>query len=76
MNNVTNAELLEAMLSSSIHTQFKEGPLPNETEFNNIANTLRQALVVLYPVTDDEFEAMKRRLRTYTIVVMDIGVDQ
>jgi hypothetical protein len=70
---VTNAEQLESMISSNINTQFKEVP-PSEAEFDNIADMLRQSLTSFCPVTDDEFEDMKRRLKANIVVVMDIGV--
>ncbi len=70
---VTNVEQLEGMISSNINTQFKDVP-PSEAEFDTIADTLRQSLALLYPVTDDEFEALKRRLKANIVVVMDIGV--
>ena len=58
---VTNAEQLEGMISSNINTQFKDVP-PNEAEFDNIADMLRQSLASFCPVTNDEFEDLKRRL--------------
>jgi hypothetical protein len=70
---VTNAEQLEGMISSNINTQFKEIP-PSEAEFDNIANTLRLSLTSFCPVTDDEFEDLKRRLKANIVVVMNIGV--
>ncbi|OLN26661.1 Z1 domain-containing protein [Desulfosporosinus metallidurans] len=70
---VTNAEQLEGMISSNINTQFKEVP-PSEAEFDKIADTLRQSLASFCPVTDHEFEDLKRRLKANIVVVMDIGV--
>ena len=70
---VTNEEQLEGMIFSNINTQFKEVP-PSEAEFDRIADMLRQSLASFCPVTDDEFEDLKRRLKANIVVVMEIGV--
>ncbi|MGB8451737.1 MAG: Z1 domain-containing protein [Anaerocolumna sp.] len=70
---ITNAEQLEGMISANINTQFKETP-PSEAEFDKIADTLRQSLASFCPVTDAEFEDLKRKLKANIVVVMDIGV--
>ena len=66
-------EPLENMISAGINSDFPEAP-PTEAEFNDKADTLRKALQNVYPVTDEEFEGIKRRLRERIAVQMDIGV--
>lgn len=58
----TNLELLESMISSNINTKYPDVP-PTETDFDKEVEILRQTLSALYPVSDDEFMAVKRRLR-------------
>jgi len=70
---INNVAQLEGIISASINTQYKEIP-PSETEFDKIADMLRESLAPVYPVTDDEFMDMKRRLKANIVVVMDIGV--
>ena len=66
-------EPLENMISAGINSDFPKAP-PTETEFNEKAEKLRMALQGVYPVTDEEFEGIKRRLRERIAVQMDIGV--
>ena len=66
-------EPLENMISAGINSDFPEAP-PTEAEFNEKADSLRMALQGVYPVTDEEFEGIKRRLRERIAVQMDIGV--
>lgn len=69
----TNIVQLEGMISSSINSKYPDVP-PTEAEFENHVNTLRQHLDSLFPVTDDDFIDMKRRLKANIVVVMDVGV--
>jgi len=71
--DVSNVELLEGMISARINLQFKDAP-PSEADFDKIVNQLKQSLNVDYPVTDNEFEYIKRRLKANIVVAMDIGV--
>ena len=69
----TNAELLEALISSVINTKYPDKP-PKETEFDTLVNILRQSNAPIYPVTDDEFDDIKRRLKANIVVEMELGV--
>ena len=57
-----NMELLEGMISTNINTKYPNIP-PSEADFDKEVDVLRQALAPLYPVSDDGFLAIKRRLR-------------
>jgi len=68
-----NAEQLEALISTSINTKFKDVP-PDEAEFEAEATALRQSLTAICPVTDDEFHDLLRRLKSNIIVKMELGI--
>lgn len=69
----TNIELLEGLLSTSINTQYPDTP-PDEAEFNAKVDELRQAMAVLYPVSDEQFEAIRTKLRKNVVVKPELGV--
>jgi len=71
--NKTNAEMLESMISTSINTKFPDVP-PTEVVFDNEVAVLRQALTTIYPVSDEDFAEMKRKLKANIVVQMDLGV--
>jgi len=69
----TNAELLEGMISTNINTEYPDVP-PTEAVFDDKVDTLRQLLATLYPVSDEEFAEIRRKLKTNIVVQMDLGV--
>lgn len=69
----TNVELLENMISAAINTKYKEVP-PSEEEFFAEASSIRDVSKALYPVSDDEFQDIMKRLASYLVVQMDVGV--
>jgi len=69
---MTNAELLERNISTSINGEFSE-VAPTEVQFVLKASEIRQIFHSMYPVTDEEFENIKRRLRANIVVKMDLG---
>lgn len=69
----TNSELLEGIISTTINTKYPDIP-PTEAEFDTEVNALRQSLAVLYPVSDEEFAEIKRKLKANIVVQMDLGV--
>lgn len=69
----TNVELLEGIISTTINTKYPDIP-PAEAVFDDEVNTLRQSLTALYPVSDEEFAEIKRKLRVNISVKMDLGV--
>jgi len=69
----TNTELLEGIISTTINTKYPDIP-PTEAEFDSEVNALRQSLAVLYPVSDEEFAEIKRKLKANIVVQMDLGV--
>ena len=69
----TNIEQLEGMISVNINTKYREMP-PTETDFDKEVDVLRGALATLYPVSDDEFSAIKKRLRENITVVGVQGI--
>lgn len=69
----TNSELLEGIISTTINTKYPDIP-PTEAEFDAEVNALRQSLAVLYPVSDEEFAEIKRKLKANIVVQMDLGV--
>ena len=68
-----NIEQLEVIISSSINTQFKEEP-PSEAEFDAKAIELRESLASIYPITDDEFNDIRKRLKANIVVVAEMGI--
>lgn len=69
----TNAELLEGIISTAINTKYPDVP-PTEAVFDDEVNQLRQSLATLYPVSDEEFAEIKRKLKANIVVQMDLGV--
>ena len=69
----TSTELLEGIISTTINTKYPDIP-PTEVEFDAEVNALRQSLAVLYPVSDEEFAEIKRKLKANIVVQMDLGV--
>lgn len=69
----TNAELLEGMISTAINTKYPDLP-PAEAVFDEEVKALRQTLAALYPVSDEEFSEIKRKLKANIVVRMDLGV--
>lgn len=69
----TNAEQLEGMISSSINTAYQEVP-PSEAEFDAMATEIRNSLHRMFPVTEDEFADIKRKLKANIVVKMDMGI--
>jgi len=69
----TNADLLEGMISTAINTKYPDIP-PAEAVFDEEVNALRQTLAVMYPVSDEEFSEIKRKLKANIVVRMDLGV--
>ncbi|QOX63805.1 endonuclease [Anoxybacterium hadale] len=69
----TSTELLEGIISTTINTKYPDIP-PTEAEFDAEVNALRQSLAVLYPVSDEEFAEIKRKVKANIVVQMDLGV--
>jgi len=70
---VTNAQKLEGIISTDINQNYPDIP-PTEAVFNEQAETLRQSLAILYPVSDEEFAEIKRKLKASIVVEMDLGI--
>lgn len=69
----TNIELLEGMISTFMNTKYPDAP-PTEAEFDAEVDTLRQILEQKYPVNDEEFAEIKRKLKANIVVQMDMGI--
>lgn len=69
----TSTEMLEGIISTTINTKYPDIP-PTEAEFDSEVNALRQSLVGLYPVSDEEFAEIKRKLKANIVVQMDLGI--
>lgn len=66
-------EMLESIISAFISSRYKDVP-PTETEFNEAADLMRAGNASLLPVTDVEFNNIKKRLRETIVVTMDTGI--
>lgn len=69
----TKVEMLEGIISTAINSEFPDVP-PTEAVFDEKVEVLRQSMAVLYPVTDEEFAEIKRKLKANIVVKMDLGV--
>lgn len=67
-----NMELLEKLLRDCIYSKYEERPL-EENEFLQEAEDIRRKAEALAPVDDEEFEAVKKRLRVQFAVNLDVG---
>lgn len=65
--------MVENLISAGINSQFVEAP-PTEEEFQLFADNMRATLAAMYPITDDEYADMIRRLKSYVVIQMDVGV--
>jgi len=72
MHAKSNLEMLESMISAHINTKYPDVP-PTEMDFDNEAAALRQVLAVMYPVSDEEFAGIRRKLKANIVVQMDLG---
>ncbi|HHA1195871.1 TPA: hypothetical protein ACOEP1_004986 [Enterobacter kobei] len=59
--SASNMEQLEGIISSSTNKEYPNTP-PTEAQFSDIAAKLRKLMAPLYPVSDDEFDKLRRRL--------------
>ena len=66
-------EQMENLLRAYINTKYKE-TLPTENEFLQAAEQMRKSIQAFAPVTNEEFEGVKSRLRKQIVVNMDVGV--
>ena len=57
----TNKEQLEGMISSSINKEYPDYP-PTEVQFDEMVTKIRGVLAPLYPVSDEEFSEIRRKL--------------
>ena len=69
----TKAELLEGIITTAINAEYPDVP-PTEAVFDEKVEILRQSMATLYPVTDEEFAEIKRKLKANIVVQMDLGV--
>jgi hypothetical protein len=69
----TNAELLEGLLTTNINALYPDTP-PDEAEFNAKVDELRSAMATLYPVSDEQFETIRAKLRKNVVVKPEMGV--
>lgn len=70
--SASNMEQLEGIISSSTNKEYPNTP-PTEAQFADIAAKLRKLMAPLYPVSDDEFDKLRRRLKEKIVVEMDLG---
>lgn len=69
----SNIEQLEGFISSSINKNYMDFP-PTEAQFEETAVTIRELIQPLYPVSDEEFAEIRRRLKVKVVVQMDLGI--
>ena len=70
---VTNVEQLEGMISSSINTAYPDIP-PSEADFETKAVEIRHLLAPMFPVSDEEFLDIKRKLKANIVVKLEVGI--
>ena len=68
-----NIEAIEGIILSAINTKYKEIP-PSEEEFMGLAKVLRMSNQAIFPVSDEDFAAIIRRLKSIIVIKMDVGV--
>lgn len=69
----TNIEQLEGMISSSINKEYPDYP-PTDAQFDQMAVKIRQLLDPMYPVSDNEFTEIRRKLKANVVVQMELGI--
>jgi hypothetical protein len=69
----SNSSQLEGMISSSVNKEYPDYP-PAEAQFEKMATKIRQLLQPMYPVNDEEFAEIRRKLKAKVVVQMDLGI--
>ena len=69
----TNKEQLEGMISSSINKEYPDYP-PTEDQFDEMVVKIRGVLEALYPVSDDEFAEIRRKIKSRVVVRAYLGI--
>ena len=70
---MSNVESLKSFITAFIASQYGDLP-PTEAQFNEAADTVRQANSSILPISDLEFENLKRKLRESIVVTLDNGI--
>ncbi len=73
MNSNKNSNTLLAMLFGYINAVFDK-QTPTEKEFSDAADTVREANKSIAPVSDKEFENIKKKAREHIVVQQDVGI--
>ena len=71
MNSNKNSNALLAMLFGYINVVFDKRT-PTEKEFSDAADTVREANKSIAPVSDKEFENIKKKAREHIVVQQDV----
>lgn len=71
--SISKAEILESLISTTINAEYPDVP-PTEAIFDEKVEELRKSLALLYPVSDEEFAEIKRKIKANIVVKMDLGV--
>jgi hypothetical protein len=69
----SNITQLEGMISSSVNKEYPDYP-PTEVQFEEMAVKIRQLLHPMYPVSDEEYGEIRRKLKAKVVVQMDLGI--
>ena len=71
--NLVNVEMLERLILAVLNTKYKDVP-PTEYEFIKEADTMRTMTYATFPVSDEEYNMILRKVQASTIVIMDDGI--
>ena len=69
----TNIAMIKNIISAAINTKYCEVP-PNEGEFLEEANVIRESMSRMCPLTDEEFLLVINQLKTSIVIRMDVGI--
>lgn len=72
MNTNPSVEQLENTISAYINSVYKDVP-PTEEEFKEKADLMRASMAAIMPVSDQEYDAVLKRLKQTLVIQMDIG---
>jgi hypothetical protein len=69
----TNADKLLSVISTAINAEYPDVP-PDEAAFEERVTAFKLSLAAIYPVTNEEFAEIKRKLKSNIVVKPDFGV--
>lgn len=69
----SNCDIIGNIILVATNAEYENSP-PSEDQFHLLANTIRESMKPLYPISDEDFANILMKLRSLLVVKMDVGV--